>query len=143
MMRSRWTVAVTSGITTRAPFGALTKDPMARSISVAFSTRVARPVKLQVLRNVAFHHLALAPSNRCHIDGDGTSNRAIAPTVTRQVRDFPARNLILAWHTGDVRTRAANPTSFHDGCPSSRLRHMPSDKLAPTPAAEDENFQPL
>jgi hypothetical protein len=92
----------------------------------------------RILGSPADQGAFLAPTNRCHIDGDETSNRAIAPTVTRQVRDFRARNLILAWHTGDVRTRAANPTSFHDGCPSSRLRHMPSDKLAAHPAAEDE-----
>jgi hypothetical protein len=36
--------------------------------------------------------------------GDGTSNRAIGPAVTCQVRDFRARDLILAWHTGDVWT---------------------------------------
>jgi hypothetical protein len=46
----------------------------------------------------------VAYDSSCHIDGDGTSNRAIAPAVTRQVRDFRARDLILAWHTGDVWT---------------------------------------
>src|SRR6516162_8017109 len=33
--------------------------------------------------------------------------------------------------------------SFHDGSPSSRLRHVPSDKLAARPTAKDENFQLL
>ena len=67
-----------------------------------------------MLRNLAFHHLALAPTNRCHIDGDGTGNRAIAPTVARQVCDFRARDLILAWHAGDVWAGAANPAVIYD-----------------------------
>jgi hypothetical protein len=61
----------------------------------------------------------------------------------RKVRDFRARNLILAWHAGDVGTGAANPMSLHDGSAPSRLRHVPSDKFAARPAAKDENFQVL
>jgi hypothetical protein len=33
--------------------------------------------------------------------------------------------------------------SLDDGSPSSRLRHVPTDKLAARPAAKDENFQLL
>jgi hypothetical protein len=32
---------------------------------------------------------------------------------------------------------------LHDASPSSQLRHVPSDKLAARPAAEDENLQLL
>jgi hypothetical protein len=103
----------------------------------------ARRIDLQVLRNLTLHHLALAPANRCHIDSDGTSHRAIAPAVTRELRDLRTRNLILARHAGDVGTGATNPLSLHDGSPSSRLRHMPTQKLAARPAAEDENFKLL
>src|SRR4029077_9582323 len=72
-----------------------------------------RPVNLQVLRNLAFHHFALAPTNRFHIDSDGIGDRAIVLAVTSNVRDFRARNLILARHAGDVGTGSANPLSFH------------------------------
>ena len=33
--------------------------------------------------------------------------------------------------------------SLYDGSPSSRLRHVPSDKLAASPAAKDENLHLL
>src|SRR5689334_8026511 len=36
----------------------------------------------QVLHNLALHHLALAPTNRRHVDSDGTSDCAVAPAVT-------------------------------------------------------------
>src|SRR5262249_31774427 len=38
---------------------------------------------------------------------------------------------------------AANPASLHNGSPSSRLCHVPSDKLAARPAAKDENLKLL
>src|SRR5581483_8393316 len=37
----------------------------------------ARLVDLQVLRNLPFDHRALAPTNRCHIDSDGTGQAAV------------------------------------------------------------------
>ena len=43
-----------------------------------------------VLRNLAFDHLALAPTNCCHVDSDGTSHRAIVPAVTCELRDLGA-----------------------------------------------------
>jgi hypothetical protein len=102
-----------------------------------------RPVNLHVRRNLAFHHFALALTNSCHIDSDGTGHRAVALTVTRELRYFRTGNLILAWHASDVGTRATNPTSLHHGSLSSRLRHIPSDKLAARPTAKDENFKLL
>src|SRR4029077_10009705 len=102
-----------------------------------------RPINLHVLRNLAFHHFALAPTNRCHIDSDRTGHRAVVLTVTRELRDFRTGNLILAWHASDIGTGATNPTSLHHGSPSSRLGHVPSDKLAARPAAKDENFKLL
>src|SRR5215470_8803451 len=75
----------------------------------------ARAVDLQVLGNLTFHHLALAPTNRCHIDGNGTGHRTILPAVARNMGYFRTRNLVLARHASDVRTRTADPTSLHDG----------------------------
>jgi len=65
-------------------------------------------------RNLTFNHLALAPANRRHINRDGARHRANLRSMTRQMRDFGARNLILAGHAGDVDTGAPN----HDGSPS-------------------------
>src|SRR6516225_6816064 len=47
-------------------------------------------IDLQVLRNLAFHHLTLEPTNCCHVDSDGTSHRAIVPAVTRELCDLRA-----------------------------------------------------
>ena len=40
-----------------------------------FSTALL--VLLQVRRNLTLHHLALAPTNRCHIDGDGPGHCSV------------------------------------------------------------------
>src|SRR5215831_16345214 len=53
-----------------------------------FST--ACPIDLQVLRNLTFHHLTLASTNCCHVDSDGTSHRAVATAVTRELRNLRA-----------------------------------------------------
>jgi len=72
---------------------------------------------LQVRRNLTLHHLALAPTDRCHIDGDGPGHYSVLSAVTRKMRNFRARNLILARHASDVGTGATNPASLHDGGP--------------------------
>src|ERR1700757_1023725 len=77
----------------------------------------ARPVNLQVLRNLTLHHLALAPTDRCHIDGDGPGHYSVLSTMTRKIRNFRVRNLIFAGHASDVGTGATNPASLHDGGP--------------------------
>jgi hypothetical protein len=98
---------------------------------------------LKVFRNLAFHHLAFASTNYGHIDSDRTGHCAILHAVPRDVRCSRARDLVLAGHAGDVWTGAANPASLHNGSPSSRLCHVPSDKLAARPAAKDENLKLL
>src|SRR5215831_16959964 len=50
----------------------------------------ARPVYLQVLRNLTFHHLTLASTNRCHVDSDGTGHRAVVTALTRELRNLRA-----------------------------------------------------
>src|SRR5262245_66673583 len=104
-----------------------------------------RPVNLHVLRNLAFHHFALALTNGCHIDSDGTGHRAVALTETREPRNFRTGNLILAWHASDIGTGPTNPTSLHHGSLSSRLRHVPSDNLpaVPPPRTRASNFSDL
>jgi hypothetical protein len=63
-----------------------------------------RRILLQVRRNLTLHHLAFAPTDRCHIDGDGPGHHSVVGTVTRKMRNFRIRNLILARHASDVGT---------------------------------------
>jgi hypothetical protein len=63
--------------------------------------------------------------------------------VTRKMRNFRVRNLILAGHASDVGTGATNPASLHDGGPAPGLRQVPSHEFAANSAAKDENFKPL
>src|SRR6185295_809484 len=57
-----------------------------------------RLVLLQVRRNLTLHHLAFAPTDRCHIDADGTGYYSVLSAVTRKMRNFRIRNLVLARH---------------------------------------------
>jgi hypothetical protein len=50
----------------------------------------ARLVNLQVLRNLTFHHLTFALTNRRHVDSDRTGHCAIIRAVTRDLRDLRA-----------------------------------------------------
>lgn len=45
----------------------------------------ARPVNLQVLRNLPVDHLALALTNRCHVDGDRAGQRPVVSAAPRHV----------------------------------------------------------
>src|SRR6476619_1997459 len=91
--------------------------------------------------NLVVNHVALAPANRRHVDGDGTGHDAEFRGVTGQMRDFGAANLILTRHTGDVRAGSADPSPLHHGSPSARSRHMPSDELATRATAKDQDFK--
>jgi hypothetical protein len=82
-------------------------------------------------------------TNLRHIDSDRTIHRAMLRTVSRDMCYFRAGDLVLGGHAGDVGTGAANPTPLHDGGSSSRLRHVPGDKLAARTAAKDENLELL
>jgi hypothetical protein len=93
--------------------------------------------------NLTFHHFALASTNGCHVDSDGASHRAVLSTVTRNVRDFRARNLILTGHAGDVGTGATDPPSLHNCSPAPCLRQVPSQEFTASSTAKDENFNPL
>jgi hypothetical protein len=57
--------------------------------------------------------------------------------------DPRARDLVLAWHAGDVGTGAADPFAFHDGSSPSGACHLPGDELAASSAAEDEDVVPI
>jgi hypothetical protein len=56
-------------------------------------------------------------------------------------RDFRARDLILAWHAGDVRTCPADPLPLNDGSALTRSRQMPSRQLATSPTAKDQDIE--
>src|SRR6516225_939881 len=100
-------------------------------------------VVLQVLRNLTLHHRALALAYDRHIDGDGTGHGPVLHAVARRMRDFRARNFVLAWHASDIGTGAADPPPLHDRGLVSRLRHVPRNKLATGPTPENENVKTL
>src|SRR5262249_37389414 len=54
-----------------------------------------------------------------------------------------ARNLVLAWHAGDVGTGTTNPPSFHDGGLVPGLREVPGQKFSAGSAAKDDDFEPF
>jgi len=62
-------------------------------------------------------------------------------TVTRQMRDLRAPNLVLAGQTGDVGAGAADPATLDDGSPPPLLRQMPSQQLAALAAAQDQDIK--
>jgi hypothetical protein len=93
--------------------------------------------------NLTLHHLALALTDRCHIDGDGPGHYSVLSTMTRKMRNFRVRNLILARHASDVGTGAADPPSLDNRSLTPRLRQVPSYQFAANSAAQDENFKPL
>src|SRR5262245_42173961 len=57
------------------------------------------------------------------------------------MRDPRAPNLVLGGQTRDVRAGAADPAALDNGCPPSRLRHVPSQQLAALSAAEDQDLE--
>ena len=75
----------------------------------------ARLVDLQVLGNLTLDHLALAPANHCHIDGDGIGHGAVFAGLARDGRNLRACNLVLGRHAGGVGTGAADPSPL-DHC---------------------------
>jgi hypothetical protein len=48
----------------------------------------ARLVVLQVLGDLTVHHLTLAPTNRCHVDGDGACHCAVLSALARNMGYF-------------------------------------------------------
>src|SRR5262249_59923175 len=84
-----------------------------------------RLVIVQMRRDLAADHVALALNNARHIGRDGTGHHPELRTVTRQMRDLRAPNLVLAGQTGDVGAGAADPATFDDGGPPPPFRQMP------------------
>src|SRR5262249_48662440 len=61
-----------------------------------------RLVIVQMRSDLAADHVALALNNARHVGRDRTGHHAELRTVTRQMRDLRAPNLVLAGQTGDV-----------------------------------------
>src|SRR6202023_3486557 len=93
--------------------------------------------------NFAINHVALALANLCHVGRDGTGRCTELCGAMRQMCDPRAPNLILAGQAGDVGAGAPDPPALHDGSPSPRSRHMPSQQLATLSTAQDQDFKPL
>src|SRR5262249_57348115 len=91
----------------------------------------------------AADHVALALNAALHVGGHGPGHHTELRTVTRQMRDLRAPNLVLARQTGDVGAGAADPATLDDGSPPPRLRHVPSQQLAALAAAKDQAVKSL
>src|SRR5260370_18379009 len=100
-----------------------------------------RLVLLQMEINFAVNHVALALANLCHVGRNGTGRRAELRGVMHQMCNPRAPNLILAGQAGDVGAGAPDPPPLHDGSPSPRSRHMPSQYLSTLSTAKDHDFK--
>src|SRR5262249_39754804 len=85
----------------------------------------------------------LALAHHPHVDRAGLEPPAIFCGMAHEMGDPRARNLVLAWHTSDVGTGAADPSAFHDGSSPSGCCHLPGDELAASSAAEDDDVVPF
>src|SRR5262245_7474987 len=88
-------------------------------------------------------HVALALANRYHVDRAGLKRPAAFRGVAHEMGDPCARDLVLAWHAGDVGTGTADPFAFNDGSSPSGSCHLPGNELAASSAAEDEDVVPI
>src|SRR5262249_32824382 len=68
-----------------------------------------RLVIVQMRSDLAADHVALALNYGRHVGGHGTGHHAELRTVTRQMSDLRAPNLVLAGQAGDVGAGAADP----------------------------------
>src|SRR6266446_6173639 len=98
--------------------------------------RAGRLVIVQMRSDLAADHVALALNNARHVGRDGTGHHTELRTVTRQMRDPRAPNLVLAGQTGVVGAGAADPAALDDDGPPPRLRHIPTHQIAALAAAE-------
>src|SRR5262249_39891876 len=103
----------------------------------------ARAVNLQVLRNLALYHRALALTNNHHVDGDGTGHSTVLPAVARKGPTFRPRLFLLHGDQGHLGRGAAAPPPLHDGRPVPRLRHVPGYKFAANTTPKNEHFKLL
>jgi hypothetical protein len=71
----------------------------------------------------------------------GAGHDAELRTVTCQMHDPRAPDLILAGQAGDIRAGAANPSALDHSRPPPRLRHVPSQQLSTLSAPKGSGFQ--
>ena len=100
----------------------------------------ARLVVVQMRGDLVVDHAALPAANRRHVDLDSPRLRAVLGAVANQRCDLGALDLVLAGQAVDVGTGATNPSSFHDGRPSPRSRHVPRQELATRATAKNQDF---
>ena len=103
----------------------------------------ARLIVLHMDCDLGLDHVALALENHSHVDHWRADRPAELRGVAHEMRDPRARNLVLAWHAGDVGTGAPDPSALYDGSSSSGLRHVPSQELATGSTAKDQDFKPF
>src|SRR5262249_35558224 len=87
-------------------------------------------VILQMRRDFAVDHVALALANGSHVGGDVAGYDAEARAPAREMRDPGAPNFVFAGEAGDVGAGAADPLTLDHGGAPARLRHVPSQQPA-------------
>jgi hypothetical protein len=90
--------------------------------------------------SLAFDHVALALTNRRHIDFHGAGHCTESLGMPRQMRNSCAPDLVLARQASDRGTRSAYPLALDDGNLPARPRKMPGKQFASLSAAEDQHF---
>src|SRR5262249_36579455 len=88
-------------------------------------------------RDLLVDHLALARSHAFHVDARPLRAYAVRGSVHREVRNLRAADDVLARQARDVRTRAADQTSFDDDDRASLPPQLPGDPLAGLAATEN------
>src|SRR5262245_9110874 len=80
--------------------------------------------------DLALNHLLFALSDPAHIDPHAFGERSVHVGIAHQVSSPGAPEFILGWHTGDSRTRAANPLTLdHSDLPAAAAE-MPGKEFS-------------
>src|SRR5262249_2406999 len=86
-------------------------------------------------------HVAFALADHRHVECAGCDGPAERGGMPHDMGHPRARNLVLARQAGDIRARAADPFALDNRSALAGLGHMPSNELAPSATAEDQDFE--
>jgi hypothetical protein len=75
--------------------------------------------------------------------GRGAASQAVLGGVAKEVRDLGAADHVLAWHAGDIGTRATYQGALDHGRSSAGPGQLPSDVFSGFAAAQDEDLVAL
>ena len=97
-------------------------------------------VGVEVHRDQAIDHVALACQHSLHIGGDRSRHHPEPIRVMNQIGNLCAPDFVLAGKTVGVRTGAADQFALDDRGAMPRLGHVPGQKFAACSATKDEHF---